>query len=230
MEMKTQQGPQSAQEQPVAIGIRFIVVGLVVPLVYQATFTTFAILAPETIFPPQVWLGFHLLTGVFFTCGPLFATGLPLRKAWRALGGRKVAPIDLALVVLIGTAATTALSAAYNAVMNTVFHLSASFGFTQSSQDVPLFVLFVVLVGPLGEEVLFRGYLGVLIRKRWVFILVSAAAWSAAHVDPYNALPLFWTGLMLAWVRQRTGSFYPTFALHFTINALALLLHYATPM
>lgn len=226
MEMNRQ---QARQEPPVAVGVRFIVVGLVVPLAYQAVFTAFAILAPPTIFSPQVWLMFHLLTGVFFVCGPLFATGLPLRLSWRALGGRRVAAVDVALVVLVGWLVVWVTTVAYNLVMGAAFHQSADFGFSQSSRDLPLFVLFVVLVGPLGEEVLFRGYLGVLIRRRWVFILVSAAAWSALHVDPYNALPLFWTGLLLAWVRVRTRSFYPTYALHLTINALALVLHYTLP-
>jgi membrane protease YdiL (CAAX protease family) len=227
MDMETTR--QAAQETPIAVGVRFIVVGMVVPLAYQAVFTTFAILAPATIFPPPVWLMFHLLTGVFFVCGPLLATGLPLRLSWRALGGRPVPLIDLALVVVIGVGGTWALGVVYNVVMSVVFHQSADFGFSQSSKDLPLFVLFVVLVGPLGEEVLYRGYLSVLIRRRWVFILVSAAAWSAVHVDPYHALPLFLTGLLLAWIRVRTRSFYATYALHLTFNALALVLHYTLP-
>jgi membrane protease YdiL (CAAX protease family) len=220
---------QAAQEPQIAVGMRFIVVGLVVPLVYQVAYTLLAILAPATIFPPQVWLCFHLLTGVFFVCGPLFATGLPLRRSWQALGGRQVPLVDLALVVVIGVVGVWALGVAYNVVMSVVFHQSTDFGFSQSSKDLPLFILFVVLVGPLGEEVLFRGYLGVLIRQPWVFLLVSAAAWSALHVDPYHALPLFLTGLLLAWVRVRTRSFYATYALHLTFNALALVLHYAMP-
>ena len=224
MEMNRQ---QAAQEPPVAGGVRFIVVGLVVPLAYQVVFTTFAILAPPTIFPPQVWLIFHLLSGVFFVSEPLLATGLPLRLSWGALGGRRVATVDVALVVVVGWLVVWVTTVAYNLVMGAVFHQSADFGFSQSSRDLPLFVLFVVLVGPLGEEVLFRGYLGVLIRRPWVFMVVSAAAWSALHVDHYNALPLFWTGLILAWVRSR--SFYPTYALHLTINILALVLHYTLP-
>ncbi|MGH2496571.1 MAG: lysostaphin resistance A-like protein [Ktedonobacteraceae bacterium] len=217
------------KRQQATVNVRFLVVGLVVPLVYQATFTTFAILEPATIFPPQVWLCLHLLTSVFFIGGPLFATGLPLRRSWQALGGRRVPLIDLALVVVIGVVGTWALGVAYNVVMSVVFHQSADFGFSQSSQDLPLFILFVVLVGPLGEEVLFRGYLGVLIQRPWVFLLVSAAAWSALHVDPYHALPLFLTGLLLAWVRLRTRSLYPAYALHLMFNALALVLHYALP-
>jgi hypothetical protein len=83
-------------------------------------FTLFAILAPETIFSPQMWLCFHLLTGVFFICGPLFATGLPLRHSWQALGGRPVLLIDLALVVVIGVGGTWALGVAYNVFMETI--------------------------------------------------------------------------------------------------------------
>jgi membrane protease YdiL (CAAX protease family) len=221
--------PSEPEPPPIALTPRFLVVGLLVPLTYQVAITLLGLLAPATILSPQQWVVLHLLTGVLFVSGPLLATGLPFGQAWRALGGRRVPLLDLALIVLLGTLGVWVSTVLYNIVMQTLFGQQAAFGFSQSSQDLPLFLLFAVLVGPLGEEVLFRGYLGVLIRRPWVFVLVSAATWSALHVDPYNALPLFWAGLLLAWLRLRTRSFYPTYALHVAVNLLALALHYAMP-
>jgi membrane protease YdiL (CAAX protease family) len=229
METTKHEGQQPAPEPQIALTRRFLVVGLVVPLSYQVALTLLGLLAPATTLSPQQWVVLHLLTSVLFVSGPLLATGLPLGQAWRALGGRRVPLLDLALIVLLGMLGLWASSVAYNLLMSVLFGQHADFGFSQSAQDLPLFLLFAVLVGPLGEEVLFRGYLGVLIQRPWVFALVSAAAWSALHIDLYNALPLFWSGLLLAWLRLRTRSFYPTYALHVSINLLALALHFAAP-
>jgi membrane protease YdiL (CAAX protease family) len=85
-------------------------------------------------------------------------------------------------------------------------------------------VLAVVVVGPAGEEILFRGFLF----RGWVGpgwsavagVVVIALIWAAMHVQ-YDWLGIgqvFVTGLLLGWIRWRSGSTLLTFVLHLLVN------------
>ena len=72
---------------------------------------------------------------------------------------------------------------------------------------ITLTVLAVVVLAPLGEELLFRGLLlrGLVRRLRfWPAAVISSLLFAAAHADSYvlwpRALSLFLTGLVLAWL------------------------------
>ena len=79
-------------------------------------------------------------------------------------------------------------------------------------------------VGPLVEELLFRGViLGGLLshyRARWA-IIGSAVLFGAAHVNPWQFVPAFAVGLLGGWLVVRTRSLWPSVALHMGYNALA---------
>ena len=82
----------------------------------------------------------------------------------------------------------------------------------------------VVLWAPLAEEVFFRGFIfpgliGWLGPSRAA--VVSSLAFAAAHVDPMVMVPIFSTGLLLAWLYHRTGSLWSSVAAHAMQNALA---------
>ena len=88
---------------------------------------------------------------------------------------------------------------------------------------LPLIVA-VVLVGPAGEEILFRGFLF----RGWVGpswrgvigVIVLSVIWAAMHVQ-YDWLGIgqvFVTGLLLGWIRWRSGSTLLTFVLHLLVN------------
>lgn len=87
----------------------------------------------------------------------------------------------------------------------------------------------VVLVGPLVEEVLFRGALLSVLRTRlgdgWA-IAVSAIVFGAVHLPDlgwlWYAVPnLVLVGVFCAWLRVRSGSIWPGFIAHAANNALA---------
>jgi membrane protease YdiL (CAAX protease family) len=87
----------------------------------------------------------------------------------------------------------------------------------------------VVLVGPLIEEVLFRGALLSVLRTRlgdgWA-IAVSAIVFGAVHLPDLDwlwyAVPnLILVGVFCAWLRVRSGSIWPGFVAHAANNALA---------
>jgi len=206
-----------------------ILIGGGVPLLYQTLLTLFAFVAPETTLPPAAWVSLHILTGILFTICPLLAmyfSGLTLGEAWRAIGGRRVGLLDGSLAVLLGLLAILPLQWLYYVITYWLFGASSDFGFSQSAQDIVPFLLLVLVVAPLGEEAFFRGYLGSLGWKPWVFIIASSILWSATHVDLLAFLPLLWTGIVFAFIRLRLQSFYPTLVLHISINGLALLQHF----
>jgi membrane protease YdiL (CAAX protease family) len=82
----------------------------------------------------------------------------------------------------------------------------------------------VVLVGPLVEELLFRGLGFGLLRPfgRAVALVGSAAAFAAVHGLVEGFALIFLLGLGLAVMRDVTGSVLPGYALHATFNAVAV--------
>ena len=85
-------------------------------------------------------------------------------------------------------------------------------------------VALVVLVGPLMEELLFRGLGFGLLRPlgRGVAVAGSAFAFAAVHGLLEGFLLIFVLGLGLAIIREVSDSVVPGFALHATFNAIAI--------
>ena len=91
-------------------------------------------------------------------------------------------------------------------------------------------VLVVVTLGPLVEELLFRGVLLSALLQRWgstVAILLSSLVFALAHLPGLGwqlfALPdLLLLALALAWLRLRSGSIWPSVIAHGTNNLLAV--------
>jgi len=86
--------------------------------------------------------------------------------------------------------------------------------------------LTVALIFPAAEEVMFRGYLFDALRKRYsgkVTVVVTAFAFSLMHFQVLYALPLFGGGLILGWVKLKTGSLRLPLLLHGMNNALAVV-------
>lgn len=97
-----------------------------------------------------------------------------------------------------------------------------------ASRAVPFFANVVVVAGiaPVVEELSFRGLGFASVRSAWgvaAAIVVTSLAFGLAHglVEALPVLTLF--GLVLAVVRLRTDSLYPSILLHAVFNALALL-------
>ncbi len=88
-------------------------------------------------------------------------------------------------------------------------------------------LIYGVLVAPLFEEVLFRGFLVPPLARRWGAvgaIAGTAVAFGLLHgADPSAVVPLTGLGALLAWLRLRTGSLWPAIALHLGNNAFAAL-------
>ena len=83
----------------------------------------------------------------------------------------------------------------------------------------------IVLLGPLAEEVFFRGFVFAgLVRRLGMSRALAASSliFALFHVDPRVMVPIFVTGLLLAWLYHKTGSLWGSFVAHATQNAVAL--------
>ncbi|PKB80865.1 MAG: hypothetical protein BZY88_07560 [SAR202 cluster bacterium Io17-Chloro-G9] len=79
---------------------------------------------------------------------------------------------------------------------------------------------------PITEEIFFRGFIIAGLTPRlgpWWAMAVSAAIFSAFHLNLGVMVPIFATGLILALLYHRTGSLWPGIAAHVGQNTLALL-------
>lgn len=94
-----------------------------------------------------------------------------------------------------------------------------------------VFALLVMVGAPVVEELFFRGLFFSALRKRGVgavlTIVITAVVFASFHLEPLRFFILLPTGLILGWVRWRTGSTGAAMVAHGLVNtpgALALLL------
>jgi membrane protease YdiL (CAAX protease family) len=90
-----------------------------------------------------------------------------------------------------------------------------------------LLLIAAVVAAPIGEEVMFRGFLF----RGWAAsplgvtgtILLTSTVWAAIHVqyDWYGILQVFCLGLLFGWVRARSGSTLLTMMMHSVCNIAA---------
>jgi membrane protease YdiL (CAAX protease family) len=88
-------------------------------------------------------------------------------------------------------------------------------------------LIFVCIIPGVMEEIAFRGLI-----QHWLHsavsprtaIIVASAMFSAAHFSVLSAPYLFAVGLVLGWLRWRTGSLYPSMIVHFLHNLAVILL------
>ena len=85
----------------------------------------------------------------------------------------------------------------------------------------------LILAAPIGEEITFRGFLYRGWARTppmvWPAIIIISALWAIIHTqyDWFGVFQIFLLGLVLGWVRWRSGSTLLTMALHAVINAWA---------
>jgi membrane protease YdiL (CAAX protease family) len=97
-----------------------------------------------------------------------------------------------------------------------------------------LMIIALVVLAPLGEELLFRALMLRALARRlafWAAAVVSGACFAAAHVDSYllwpRAVSLVLTGIGLAWLYRRRG-YWAAVAAHATVNIVASIALVAT--
>jgi membrane protease YdiL (CAAX protease family) len=108
--------------------------------------------------------------------------------------------------------------------------VAASYRAMKLAGALPALWLTVVIVAPVTEELIFRGFLHRGWAPSWLgisgTIILTSALWAAMH-QQYNwsgILCVFSIGLLLGWIRQRSASTTLTILLHALNNAVAMVL------
>lgn len=91
--------------------------------------------------------------------------------------------------------------------------------------------LLLVILGPLGEELVFRGmaYTALRRRSRKRALIITSLLFAIAHVQIIHFIPVFLTGLALAYIFEYTGSLVPSITLHAMINLFLMIMWYVNP-
>ena len=85
--------------------------------------------------------------------------------------------------------------------------------------------IIIALWGPLGEEVLFRGFIFPGLSGNMGVVraaMVTSLLFAVLHFSIGLIVPFFVTGMLLTWLYYETGSIWTSFAAHAMQNALAL--------
>ena len=145
----------------------------------------------------------------------------------RRLGAALAVGIPVGLGVVVGAGAIIVAGSAIDPVVERRLEDMEDIGTVPWQLAITVFSL--VVLAPLGEELLFRGLLlRALVRRLrfWPAAVITSVLFTAAHADAYilwpRAIALFGTGLALAWVYRRRG-YWASVAAHATVNTIAAI-------
>ena len=91
----------------------------------------------------------------------------------------------------------------------------------------------LVIIAPVAEEVLFRGYLFGKLKNyipTWVAILITSALFGAIHGQWDLAIDTFALSVVLCLLREATGSLWASILLHMTKNGIAFYILFINPL
>ncbi len=177
---------------------------------------------------PLVVTGLAIVAKIFAAGAAVLVFRAFTRDSWRDLGHAGFSPLWLPVafvaVVLGNTIALSEIDNLMRATMSeeTLAAWTETPGFDFLDGAAWAGALLVVGIGPLTEEVVFRGILlrGLLGRWRpWIAIAVSAAAFGAAHFNRAQLPVTLLMGLALGWLYHRTRSVGLCFVAHALSNA-----------
>ena len=196
-----------------------VVVAVIVGLaLYLADAPTGAQVIVGVTAPWLVLAGWPLLATRLRGNGPRIDLGLRLTwrdAGWGAVGG---------LVALLLAGITATITQAFVPELTSAAAEAAG----QLQRDsgrlaLTAFALIVLVGAPVVEELFFRGLLYGALRKRGVgaalSVVISAGVFAGLHLEPLRFLVLLPTGLVLGWVRARTGSTGAAMVTHGFVNA-----------
>jgi membrane protease YdiL (CAAX protease family) len=96
--------------------------------------------------------------------------------------------------------------------------------FEEKRSNVILFLtIFVSVLGPVIEEIFFRGFLYSAVKKRFgIFtgVLLSAALFSMLHANILGFLPIMILGVLMAFLYEATGSLVASISVHILHNSI----------
>lgn len=90
-------------------------------------------------------------------------------------------------------------------------------------------ILTMVVFAPIGEEIVFRGFLQRILEKAWKdptkAVLITSMFFSIIHLNPYWLIQIYLWGVVLGYLAFQTRSIIPGIILHGLNNSASLLLN-----
>lgn len=122
-------------------------------------------------------------------------------------------------------------------IMASTLHLQLPGGATDitrvfgpSAMGVAVTVLVAIVVGPIVEEIVFRGVAFAQLERVQGMaggIIGSSVLFGLLHVNPLELIPLMFAGALFAWVFQSSRSLWTAIAAHAAFNSIAVVALYA---
>lgn len=92
--------------------------------------------------------------------------------------------------------------------------------------SLPLAIMIAGILGPIGEELFFRGFMLNGLRNRFglkTSVVLSSIVFGSAHIVPGAIVATFFLGLALAWIYVRSRSLWPAIFAHCLQNTIAIV-------
>jgi membrane protease YdiL (CAAX protease family) len=156
--------------------------------------------------------------------------------------GRRPVAVDI-LKGLLGFAAFFAILIVVNAFLSHWFpdlnkeQQDVGFNTLNTSVDKLFALMALVILPPIGEETLVRGYLYSGLRAKWRFMpamIVTSLMFGLAHLQTGSGASVLWAAgidtfvlsLVLVYLREKTGALYAGMLVHALNNLIAFGVHF----
>ncbi len=161
----------------------------------------------------------------------LKSIGLGRRPRWRDLQ-----KAGLGFLAFYGLLIIAGIAVNWLAPSITNEQQDVGFNTISTLSDNVFAALALIIMPPLGEETLVRGYLYSGLRSRWKFwpaLLVTSVLFGAAHLSSTDsgllwsgALDTFLLSVVLVYLRENTGALYAGMLVHMANNVIAFAVHF----
>ena len=172
---------------------------------------------------PLLLLAYHHL---FRPAGMTFDEGFGLEIGWARVGRLMVAVLAVVAVGLWGEWVMDRLSEPFHLTSHWVEWFDADLVWASPSKTAMSLVEYVIFA-PVFEELAFRGLLFAILRRKFRFLpaaLISASIFAIAHgYGLVGFISVLWSGVLWAWMYEKTGSLLPGILAHAINNLLVCL-------
>ena len=190
--------------------------------------------SPDT----HLWIPLSMLVldGFVILAILAFASG-KRQHAWKSLG---LSSRNLSTALAVGFRGYLAVFPWIFLLLFLVVHVTRSLGLKPPIEPIQellfrerrpgvlgLTVLLACVIGPIAEELFFRGVVYAAIRQRMsrtAAMLISGATFAFVHANPVGFLPIMALGCLLANLYERTGSLASPLAVHILHNSFLMSL------
>jgi membrane protease YdiL (CAAX protease family) len=210
--------------------------GVATALFASVVYATLWMLTHQLRVPDSTDAGFANVIGVVGLVAPIVVLVIAVKsrncslRNYFALNWAPRRDLVLGIVCLLALIAAVEAMESLLGIDGGSKSVSATYQAAKLAGALPTLWLSVVIVAPVTEELLFRGFL----HRGWSMsrlgtsgtIILTSAMWAALH-QQYNwigILCIFIMGLIFGWTRQRSGSTTLTIVLHALNNLIATVL------